>query len=43
MDKMLERLNRIYPNSGFVLIPKYDTTIWENREYDSKFDKHLEK
>lgn len=38
MDKMLERLNRIYPNSGFVLIPKYDTTIWENREYDSKFD-----
>ena len=38
MDQMLARLNKIYPNSGFVLIPKYDATIWEDKEYDSKFD-----
>lgn len=38
MDKMLERLNRIYPNSHYVLIPKYDESQWVDREYDSKFD-----
>lgn len=38
MDKMLERLNRIYPNSHYVLIAKYDETQWVDREYDSKFD-----
>lgn len=38
MDKMLERLNRIYPNSHYVLIPKYDESQWKDREYDSKFD-----
>ena len=38
MDKMLERLNRIYPNGKYVLIPKYDPSQWTDREYDSKFD-----
>lgn len=37
-DEMLARLNRIYPNSNFVLIPAYNPKQWENREYDSKFD-----
>lgn len=38
MDKMLERLNRIYPNSGFVSIPAYNPAIFANRKYDSAFD-----
>ena len=38
MDKYLERINRIYPNSGFVLIKAYDPTQWVDREYDSAFD-----
>lgn len=38
MDEMLARLNKIYPNSGFVAIPKYDPAIWVNKQYDSKFD-----
>lgn len=38
MDEMLQRLNRIYPNSGYVKIPKYEPTQWEGREYDSHFD-----
>lgn len=38
MDEMLERLNRIYPNSGFVEIPAYDPKRWEGREYNSHED-----
>ena len=38
MDEMLARLNRIYPNSHFVKIQKYNPEQWMNREYDSKFD-----
>ena len=38
MDEMLARLNRIYPNSHFVKIQKYNPDQWVTREYDSKFD-----
>ena len=38
MDQNLARLNRIYPNSGYVVIPAYNPVQWENREYDSSFD-----
>jgi len=38
MDDNLARLNRIYPNSGYVKIAKYDESQWKDREYDSKFD-----
>lgn len=38
MDEMFERLNRIYPNSKFALIPKYDAEKWEGRQYDSHQD-----
>lgn len=38
MDDMLARLNRIYPNSSYVLIPKYVEEQWKAREYDSQFD-----
>ena len=38
MDQNLARLNRIYPNSGYVKIPKYNPEQWTNREYDSSFD-----
>lgn len=38
MDEMFARLNRIYPNSGYVRIPRYNPQQWETREYDSKFD-----
>lgn len=38
MDEMLARLNRIYPNSAYVLIPKYNQAQWADREYDSKLD-----
>ena len=38
MDAMLERLNRIFPNSGFVKIEKYDPKLWEGKEYDSHLD-----
>lgn len=37
-DEMLARLNRIYPNSNFVKIQKYNPDQWVTREYDSKFD-----
>ena len=36
MDEMFARLNRIYPNSGYVRIPRYNPQQWETREYDSK-------
>ena len=38
MDEHLDRLNRIYPNSKFVLIAPYVKEQWEDKEYDSKFD-----
>ena len=38
MDKNLERLNKIYPNCKYVLIPKYDAERWAGKEYDSSFD-----
>ena len=38
MDENLARLNRIYPNSGFVRIPAYKPEQWEGKEYDSAFD-----
>lgn len=38
MDPMLERLNKIFPNSGFVKVEKYDPKLWEGKEYDSHLD-----
>lgn len=38
MDEMLARLNRIYPNGAYVLIPAYNPEQWKDREYDSAFD-----
>lgn len=38
MDEMLARLNRIYPNGKYVLIPKYNPEQWVDREYDSSYD-----
>ena len=39
MDEMFDRLNRIYPNSKFVLISKYNPEHWKTQEYDSSLDK----
>lgn len=38
MDQMLERLNKIYPNCGYVSIPAYKPEAFEGRKYDSAFD-----
>lgn len=38
MDEKLARLERIYPNSKYVLISPYKESAWEGREYDSAFD-----
>lgn len=38
MDENLARLERIYPNSKYVLISAYNEASWEGREYDSAFD-----
>ena len=38
MDENLARLNRIYPNSGYVRIAAYRPEQWEGRTYDSSFD-----
>ena len=38
MDENLARLNRIYPNSGYVLIPAYNPAQWVDRVYDSSYD-----
>ena len=38
MDAMLERLNRIYPNSKYVYISKYEPKQWLDKEYNSKYD-----
>lgn len=39
MDKDLERLNRIYPNCKYVLIPPYQPELWVDKKYDSSFDR----
>ena len=38
MDKMLERLNQLFPNCGYVQIKRYDEEVWANKEYDSRLD-----
>ena len=38
MDENLARLNRIYPNSKFVLIPPYNPENFKDKKYDSTFD-----
>lgn len=38
MDQNLARLNRIYPNCGYVKIAAYNPEQWTTREYDSSFD-----
>lgn len=38
MDKNFERLNKIYPNGQYALIPKYNEELWKEREYDSTLD-----
>lgn len=38
MDENLARLNRIYPNSGYVLIPPYKPELFEDKPYDSSYD-----
>ena len=38
MDQMLEKLNRIYPNCGYVKIEKYKEEQWKDKNYDSSFD-----
>lgn len=38
MDENLAKLNRIYPNSGFVEIPAYNPELFKDRTYDSSFD-----
>ena len=37
-DKMLERINQLYPNCGYVQIRPYDPELWENKEYDSRLE-----
>lgn len=38
MDQNLARLERIYPNSKYVLISPYKEDAWKDRDYDSAFD-----
>ena len=38
MDENLARLNKIYPNGQYVLIPSYNPELWKDREYDSSLD-----
>lgn len=38
MDENLARLNRIYPNGGYVKVAPYNEEQWKDREYDSSFD-----
>jgi putative DNA primase/helicase len=38
MDKNLERLNKIYPNGKYVLIPAYNPESFKDRPYDSAYD-----
>ena len=38
MDENLARLNRIYPNSGYVEITAYNEDLFKDKKYDSSFD-----
>ena len=38
LDENLARLNRIYPNCGYVLIPAYKPEQFKDKKYDSAFD-----
>lgn len=38
MDEMLAKIERIYPNSKYALIPKYNPELFEGKEYDSSMD-----
>lgn len=38
MDERFAQLNKMFPNSDYVQIKKYDTALWEGREYDSNYD-----
>ena len=38
MDEMLARVNKLYPNCGYVQIRPYDPELWENKEYDSRLE-----
>lgn len=38
MDEKLARLNKIYPNCGYVRIAPYVPEQWEGKTYDSSFD-----
>lgn len=38
MDENLARLNRIYPNCGYVAIPPYRPELFKDKPYDSAFD-----
>lgn len=38
MDENLARLNRIYPNCGYVQIPAYKPELFVDKPYDSSFD-----
>ena len=38
MDENLARLNRIYPNCGYVKISPYNPETFKTRPYDSSFD-----
>jgi putative DNA primase/helicase len=38
MDKMLARVNQLYPNCGYVQIRPYDAALWEGKVYDSKYE-----
>lgn len=38
MDENLLRLNKLFPNCGYVQIRKYEPELWRNREYDSRLE-----
>lgn len=38
MDENLARLNRIYPNGGYVSIPAYNPGLFKDKKYDSNLD-----
>ena len=38
MDENFARLNKIYPNGQYALIPKFNEEQWKDREYDSSLD-----
>ena len=32
MDEMLEKVNQLYPNCGYVQIRPYDAELWDGKE-----------